>query len=257
MMDYKNTREIADKVLGIVQTFPNDAIEKFVIARDTGIKITKYNIEEIVGVSGNRIAPLVRLVLDTSLDQSTVNSMFVTALAAKSKYEQSANEIEIVWTGPNEIDVGVRNTKQVIEEMLKSANRGEKVTIIDYMVTHKAENIVNELNSCLKDGVKVELIVDKNNANRRELRKCFSENSLVRPKIYTRREKESKYYKVHAKVIIVGEREMLVSSANLTELGTEVNFELGLLIRGPIVQQMNVLIKKMIDDEYFTEDETL
>ena len=145
--------------------------------------------------------------------------------------------------------------KPVIEGMLKSANPGEKVTIIDYVITSNAESIVDELKSCLKDGVEIDLIVDNNRANERELRKCFAEKSLTRPTIYTRKEKESKYYKVHAKTIIIGDREMLVSSANLTELGTEVNFELGLLVRGPIVKAMVSLITRMIDDKYFEESD--
>ena len=52
-------------------------------------------------------------------------------------------------------------------------------------------------------------------------------------------------------MIIIQDREMLVSSANLTELGTEVNFEMGLLVRGPIVKKMMSLVTKMIEDEYF------
>ena len=48
---------------------------------------------------------------------------------------------------------------------------------------------------------------------------------------------------------------MLVSSANLTHLGTLVNFELGLWVKGPSVNKMSVLIKKMIEDEYFIEDD--
>ena len=46
---------------------------------------------------------------------------------------------------------------------------------------------------------------------------------------------------------------MLLTSANLTELGTEVNFEMGLLVRGPIVNDMVLLLTKMINDKYFED----
>ena len=41
-----------------------------------------------------------------------------------------------------------------------------------------------------------------------------------------------------AKVIVIDDTEMLIGSANLTHHGTEVNFELGVLIRGPIAKEM-------------------
>ena len=47
---------------------------------------------------------------------------------------------------------------------------------------------------------------------------------------------------------------MLIGSANLTHYGTEVNFELGVLIHGPFVKEMQDLLEKMIEDKYFTED---
>lgn len=250
-MDTGKIKELAEKVLGIIRDVPDANIEKLVSAWDSGITVTKYNLEEITGISGQKNLQLTLLVADPAIDQTVLKAMFVTGLEAKSRTSESTNEMEIVWTGPGRINAGVRSTKPVIEEMLKSAKQGEKVTIIDYRITSNAKSIVEELNSCLKDGVKVDLIVDKSRVNKGELRKCFAEKSLTKPTIYTRKDKESAFYKVHAKVIIIQDREMLVSSANLTELGTEVNFEIGLLVRGPIVKKMMVLIAKMIEEEYF------
>ena len=250
-MNTEKTKKLAEKILGIIHDIPDIHIEKLVSAWDSGITVTKYNLEEITGISGQKARQLMLLVADPALDQTILMAMFVTGLETKSCVSESTNEIEIVWTGPGRINAGVRNTKPVIEEMLKSAKQGEKVTIIDYRITSNAESIVNELNSCLKDGVQVDLIVDKSRVNKGELRKCFAEKSLTKPMIYTRKDTESKFYKVHAKVIIIQDREMLVSSANLTELGTEVNFEIGLLVRGPIVKKMMALITNMIEEEYF------
>jgi len=250
-MNTKKTKELIEKILGIIQDLPDDAIEKLISAWNSGDKVTKYNLEEIIGIFGEKVNRLMKVIADPSLNQDIISAMFITGMEAKSRFAEKNDEIEIVWTGPSKISAGVRNTKPVIEEMLKSANPGEKVTIIDYRITSNAESIVEELNSCLKDGVMIDLIVDKSRANEAELRKCFAEKSLTRPTIYTRKEVESEYYKVHAKVIIIGDRKMLVSSANLTELGTEVNFEIGLLVSGPIVRKMVSLITKMIDDEYF------
>ncbi len=250
-MSAVNVTDLAEKIMEIIQDFPKASIQKLVSAWESKITVTKYNLEEIIGISGPRIRQLMLLVTDPAIDRSILNAMFVTGLVAKSHTSGSINEMEIVWTGPRKISVGVRNTKPVIEEMLKSTKQGETVTIIDYRITSNAESIVDELNACLKSGVHVDLIVDKSRVNETELRKCFTEKSLTKPTIYTRKDKESKFYKVHAKVIVIHDRQMLVSSANLTELGTEVNFEIGLLVSGPVVKNMMALITKMIEEEYF------
>ena len=250
-MNLVQTKELAEKVLGIIRDIPDNSVEKLVAAWDSGITVTKYNLEEITGISGQKVYRMSLLIADSAVDHTILKAMFVTGLEAKSRASGSKNEMEIVWTGPSRVNVGIRNTKPVIEEMLKSARRGEKITIMDYRITSNAESIVEELNSCLKEGVEVDLIVDKSRVNRSELRKCFADKSLTKPTIYTRKDEESKFYKMHAKVIIIQDRQMLVSSANLTELGTEVNFEIGLLVSGPIVKKMTALIAKMIDEDYF------
>ena len=254
-VDYLKTKEISQKIFGIIHDLPNDVIEKFLDVSFSEIVITKYNIGDLIGISAERANDLIGLFTDPALDKNVLKSMFVTGLDAKKKFASSQNLIEIVWTGPVEIDPGVRNTKPVIVKMLKSTQPHEKIILVDYMITAKAKDIIEELHLCLKRGVKVDMIIDNNTANQRELRKCFSEKSLTQPTIYTRKEKESKYYKIHAKVILIEDREMLVSSANLTHLGTLVNFELGLWVKGPSVNKMSVLIKKMIEDEYFIEDD--
>ena len=250
-MNSAETKELAGNILRIIQDIPDNSVEKLVAAWNSGTTVTKYNLEEIMGISGQKIYQMSLLIADSAIDHGVLKAMFVTGLEAKSREAGSKNEMEIVWTGPSRINVGVRNTKPVIEEMLKSTRQGEKITIMGYRITSNAESIVEELNSCLKKGVEVDLIVDKSRVNRRELRKCFADKSLTKPTIYTRKDEESKFYKVHAKVIIIQDRQMLVSSANLTELGTEVNFEIGLLVSGPIVKKMIALIAKMIDEEYF------
>lgn len=253
MTDTNKTQLLAQEVLDIIYELPDKIVEKIILAWEDGTKIDKYNVTKITGVSGQKIYRLSRL-LEQHGDHGVLSHMFAMGLLAKSKSISKKNDMEIVWTGPSlntEMDVG--NTKQVIERMLKSAN--DKVTIVDYRITSRAESIVEELNKCLKEGVDIDLIVDNHRANERELRKCFSEISLARPRIFIRKEKESKYYKMHAKVIIIDDVQMLIGSANLTKLGTEDNFELGVLINGPIVRTMLKLLNLMIADKYFEEVE--
>ncbi|MBT4325978.1 MAG: hypothetical protein HOD60_03595 [Candidatus Nitrosopelagicus sp.] len=252
-MNSKQTLLFAEKVAELVRDIPDNLLEILLTSWEKGETITKYNVERITGISGDVLLRLVSLIANPDIDDDTLYGMFAVGMGTKSIHEKNKNNLEIVWTGPRNISAGIRNTKPVIEEMLKSAKVDETVTIVDYMITSNAESIVDELKSCLNDGVKVDMILDNNSKNRMHLKKCFAEKSLTRPRILIRKEKESNFYKVHAKIIIIGNREMLLTSANLTELGTEVNFEMGLLVRGPIVNDMVLLLTKMINDKYFED----
>ena len=246
-------KEIAENVVDIIDTTPESQIEKLVSAWGSGTSVTKYNVAEISSSSGQKAHRLMRLVADPDVDHKILHAMFSAGLDAKRVFSRNADRIEIVWTGPRSISAGIRSTKPVMEEMLESARPGEKVTIIGYRITSGAESIIDCLNSCLKRGVGIDIIMDKNRYNEDEVKRCFPGKGPAHPRIYTRKDAEDGYYKVHAKVIAVHDRQMLVSSANLTELGTEVNFEIGLLASGPIVKKMIDVVEKMIDDKYFSE----
>ena len=243
--------ETAEEVLDIIREMPDGALERLLDAWNEGRETTKHNLEEITGVSGEKTGSLARLVAEPRVSMDMLHAMLATGLKARSRSSAGENRVEMVWTGPSRISLGIRNTHPVIDEMLESATPEERITIVGYRITRGAGKILDRLNACLRSGVKVNIIMDRNRANLHEIDRCFPGKSLVRPTIYTRMGKEHKFYKVHAKVIIIGNRQALVSSANLTGLGTAVNFEIGLLVNGPVVEIMQSVIQRMISEEYF------
>lgn len=247
--------ETAEDVLDAIYGMPDGSLKRLLGAWGEGREVTKHRLEETTGLSGERVAALRRLVADPSVDEGMLGTMLVMGLKARSHAPKREDRVEIVWTGPSRISLGIRNTRPVIEGMLRSASPGETVTIVGYQITGNAKSVVAGLNKCLRSGVAVDIIMDKNSTNRREIAKCFAARGLARPTIYTRMGEEPRLYKVHAKMIMIGDRQMLVSSANLTGLGTEVNFEIGLLVSGPSVICMHRMIRRMIDDGYFGMDD--
>ena len=244
-----NWGDSVHKVLEALDDLPEHSVRALVSALEQDA-VTAHNLEEAVGISGPK-ADLVRgLLADEALDRRALAGMLAVGAGVLSRTRGRVDSAEVVWTGPGKIGEGMRNTLPVIEEMLDSVVPGERVTVIGYMVTARASSIMSRMNALLEGGTHVDFIVDRNNQNRRELQKCF-EKSLRRPTVYTRRESEHESYKIHAKVIMTGERRMLLGSANLTGLGTEVNFELGLLVTGPVVRKTHRLIRDMIRDGYF------
>ncbi|MDA7990362.1 MAG: phospholipase D-like domain-containing protein [Gammaproteobacteria bacterium] len=244
-------QQLADEVSDIISSLPDHSIERILAAWDAGTKITKYNLIEISGVSGQKINGLMRIISSPNIDHRLLQSMITVARVTRIRSIKEANSVEMVWTGPGRVKTGIINTTPTIIELLRTADKSEKITIIDYRITHNAEGIIQELNARLQAGNKVEIIIDNSDTNTRELHKCFPKTLVSKPIIYTRHEKEHKSYKIHAKAIIIGSRSMLIGSANLTGLGTEVNFELGVLVRGPLVAKTSGLIEMMIKEGYF------
>lgn len=245
---------ISDRIINLVNDIPEQAIKNLINAIESGEEITKFNMEQITGISGTKKDEINSIVFDPNLDRDKLNGMLDICMRTRKKLIQE-DKIELVWTGPNKIGMGLRNTKPVMIELLNSATPSEQVIIVDYRITSNAEEIVSTLKSCLEEGVEIIMILNNDKENARELRKCFTEKNFLKPKIFSRSSKEDiGFYKIHAKVLIVGDK-MLLGSANMTELGTEVNFEIGLLVEGPTVKKMKQIIKKLIDDEYFTEAE--
>ena len=88
-MNSVQTKELAEKVLGIIRDIPDVSVEKLVAAWDSGTTVTKYNLEEIMGISGQKVYQIAILVADPTIDHSILKAMFVTGLVAKSRASEN------------------------------------------------------------------------------------------------------------------------------------------------------------------------
>jgi cardiolipin synthase A/B len=139
-----------------------------------------------------------------------------------------------VWTGRGATG-GVRSTVPVILEMLAEATNS--VLLLSYSVWLKqsrTNTVLNRLAELSSRGVDVAWIVDtgyRSGHNRIEIGECWPAGRR-RPHLYGWRDVDDEIAKLHAKVLIVDDRDALVTSANLTGHGLTSNIELGLRVRG-------------------------
>ena len=169
-MNAEETESLAREILEIIHELPDTIIQKMLSAWGRDEKIDRYNIEEITGISGTKLGRITTL-LEEQKDHGTASAMFAAGLIAKSRYERQSDEVEIVWTGPQKIGTDVKRTEPTINQLLRSAKK--KVTIIDYRITSGAKEIIEQLNTCLDDGVEIDLIVDDDEKNRAHIRNVF------------------------------------------------------------------------------------
>jgi phosphatidylserine/phosphatidylglycerophosphate/cardiolipin synthase-like enzyme len=185
-------------------------------------------------------------------------TVLVAALRAASRVRHSVEErgpkCELAWTGPLG-PYGVRTTDQAVAEMLHTAAR--EVLIVQYAINIAGASsaVLERLGELAQLGVRITLIVDAgwgDGWSVRSIRRNWPE-ATPRPRLYSYVVEDDELAKLHAKVLIVDERDLFVSSANLTGYGYGVNLEFGVRVQGEPARQAQVHFDHLIASDLLTE----
>ena len=168
---------------------------------------------------------------------------------------------ELVWTGPISGHPTARKTYQVLNEMLRHAS--SKVLIVGYSLFLKgdlANGLMVELGRLSSRGVQVVFIVDRRYSgwggdgreghSVRQIQQSWPPNT-PRPDIFSWASGENESSKLHAKVLLVDDRDLLVTSANLTGAGMETNLELGIRLQGETARNCADHFAGLMASEFF------
>lgn len=146
-------------------------------------------------------------------------------------------ELELVWTGREGGATLSRDTSQVLPQLFA---RAERRVIVAGFAFYEASNIFEPLHARARDtGIEVEFFihVDGTGQNAHMSPSNFFTYSWpwrdVTPRLYydARADTADTSSTMHAKCVIVDEREVLITSANFTGRAQHDNVELGVLIR--------------------------
>lgn len=161
-----------------------------------------------------------------------------TAAYAQESYHHR-QQLELVWTGPASETIPVRDTEQVLLEMIRQATHS--LTIISFGV-YKIPRVKDALSSAADRGVAIRIILgdrdDESEHIRRRNLRAFGESLSARAKIYywppekRLRDQSGNCGLMHAKCAIADREVMFLSSANLTENALALNMELGIRLTG-------------------------
>jgi len=248
-LEKKELKEINADMLKVLD-LPGNTLHKLMELLQQDETIDVFNISELLEVSGNKAEPILRLLENKNIDNKTILITLQTALNVKQKSTKPVKDFELCWTGPTSLDVRERATDSVMQEMIEKAR--VKIILVDYRITDKGETLKKLAEST---GRVKEIIVifddDKKNINMSSIDNAFL--GIKRPRIFSHKQKESYFYKVHAKILIIDGIEILVTSANLTYHGLNENFEMGIRIKGDPARDAETLLRKMIETKYFEE----
>lgn len=161
-----------------------------------------------------------------------------TAAVAEERHRR-AQQVELVWTGPDEEAIPVRHTKQALLQLLNSAQ--ERITLVSYAV-YKIPLVRDTLIKAADRGVSIRVIIEnpepQEGQNTYDTLIALGRSVADRSQVYLwptdKRGKadSGKFGSLHVKCAVADGKWLFVSSANLTEYAFTVNMELGVLISG-------------------------
>jgi phosphatidylserine/phosphatidylglycerophosphate/cardiolipin synthase-like enzyme len=161
----------------------------------------------------------------------------------------------MVWTGPEVRGSLPRLARQVVKDMIADAHR--ELLIVAYWIAGPADgegivvDVIERIADAVRRGVRTTMILDCQERpyggdNRQALLSLWPEK-LELPGLYTWLDvRDEEHLKLHAKVLVVDERECLVGSANLTMHALDRNMELGVRLHGSVSKRISDHFKSLI-----------
>ena len=161
------------------------------------------------------------------------------AAAAADDSHRAREKVEVVWTGPTSLALGVLRTDETLLTLIREAKRS--LLLVTY-AAYEIRAVRAALESALDRGVSIALVVETSTDDGGTLKfdpmPAFG-NRLARdaftfiwPAEKRLRDEQGRPGALHVKAAVADTNVLLVSSANLTGSALAINMELGLLVRG-------------------------
>lgn len=197
--------------------------------RNQSLAISLLADELISDLSGNSDCSMaIRAIKKEMPSVSDADALKICQLVCSLTSNDNIDSVEIVTTTPISFLAKTRKTHPVIQELINDATRS--ILLTGYSISDHLEETFKLINSKSKQGVMVELFVNKYERIKSILTDIEHTNRHFF-KVYEYTGKvDDKMASLHAKTIIVDGAKILVSSANLSYHGLEGNIEIGALI---------------------------
>jgi phosphatidylserine/phosphatidylglycerophosphate/cardiolipin synthase-like enzyme len=162
-----------------------------------------------------------------------VAAAYVRGVADGQTQSESAELVEVVWSGPSSANVPVRATGQVLADLINTAQH--ELILVTYSARRYAP-VDTALRSAVARGVEVVIVVETivgagGLLKGDEPAKAFKDIAAIRLFHWPIDVRDSNS-RMHAKLAVADRRVLFVSSVNLTESAVERSMEAGVLVTG-------------------------
>lgn len=161
----------------------------------------------------------------------------------------------LIWTSPI-IDLNADLTYNTMIQMIRSAHK--KISIVGYALYKESKNdelkmsdIFKELYKKVEQKVLVELFFDGDETEVMNTIKRMWKKEIKLPDVWFYKNPPKINGSLHAKVLLVDDTQILITSANMTGKAINRNLEMGVKTSGNIGREARKLLFSLIDADLF------
>lgn len=241
--------EVFLRINNVVQELPPTLVNTVVASLEVGAD-RNFNQEIRTNLISKALTPKFRQLLLELTDAwyrlaPTLTCSALGAMLATASYCEQfrrRTSAELVWTGPDTFEGGMRKTGQALLQLINDAK--EELTIVSFTV-YRIPEIVAALDEALKRRVSLRVIAERTSVEKSSkilnveanLGKLVLEKAkiFVWPEHKRLANAKGKRGLLHIKCAVADKSTLFISSANLTENALRINMEMGILLHHPVL----------------------
>lgn len=219
----------------------NSSIKAEYLATKIVQAIEAYSLRRIESVLNNAIDELRKQFPNCSEEE--LND--ILSLCFEMYNAKNSEKIELVVTAPDTFKIKAKKTKDVVEQLLKSAEKS--IILTGYSVSDFFSGMLDLIISKSQQGVYVKFYVNDIDRHKESLNRMMAYQGKYLQFFEYEKNCDDKMAASHAKIISVDSERVLVSSANLSYHGLSGNIEMGFLVESvDKAKQIESLLKEMV-----------
>lgn len=173
----------------------------------------------------------------------------IIELVCNALLEKQKERIRLVATIPPSFSLRTKRIQNITEDLIKNAQKS--ILLTGYSISGFISELLDLLIDKSQKGVLVKLFLN-DVTNQSSIEKLLRYKSKFL-QIYDYKNTEDKMAALHAKIIVVDSKNILISSANLSYHGMSGNIEIGTHIESlKIAKQIEELFKDLLFSNIFT-----
>jgi phosphatidylserine/phosphatidylglycerophosphate/cardiolipin synthase-like enzyme len=240
---------------------PKAAIEKACALLNAENMDASTALANLTGILSKESLVRLKRVLKGTETTARELALALTSTAAGIAAGRDSPDIQLVWTGPDTPKASPRDT---LPQMLEMIGRAKTSILLVTFAAFKATAIMEALQAAALKGIELKIIVESADDSAGQLShdawkafpKSFIESGYVWFWPIAKRPKnpKGKPGKLHAKCLVIDNREVLVSSANLTDDAMVRNIEVGIrCVNDGVALQLRAKFEEMSQSGHFIQ----
>lgn len=257
------TSQLPNDIQALIEAIPIELCMSLASSLDSATNWDMFLTQYPSLVRSSHIRSLVKRIIKTAQDENySINELSLAirvAAAVEQRHKQEPN-LELVWTGPTFSPFVLRRTDEVILDVIQSAQKS--LTLVSFALYH-IERLTTALEYAARNGVEIRIFIESKNITQASIKQLYGDflSGYITFFAWSPDQRTNssigKQGLLHAKTAIADRKQLLISSANLTEHAMSLNIELGVLITGGVLPlRVNQLFDQLVEREIFARFST-